>query len=249
MLKVIKNKQINITIENKPLSLPKELRKKIDAFWNEAIKENPQLWNGEIFCVSKCVLDDNSLVMNCSKTDYAHYLYDERIGCPTENSCYNLSAGTLLETLDGYYVIGELAKTTSYPGCLTITGGNIDEKEDIIGNVVNISNTMRREAIEELNIDFNNKEQVLSHEILYLMPPMDKIKGYEFCAKAKINFTSNEIMEYYNKYKEYLEENKLEIEFDKIVLLKKETALEVLKKSLNPKRKYLIPLIEQDSKN
>ena len=38
---------------------------------------------------------------------------------------------------------------------------------------------MRREAIEELNFDIKNKDQVGNYEIKYISPPTDKIKTYE----------------------------------------------------------------------
>ena len=72
---------------------------------------------------------DKSVEIICKKSDYAHYLYGERIGLPEEHCCTNLSAGSLLETKDNYYVVGELDLKASYPGVLQVTGGNID-KED-----------------------------------------------------------------------------------------------------------------------
>ena len=44
-----------------------------------------------------------------------------------------------------------------------------------------------------------------------------------------------------------MKENNLEMEYEDIILLKKETALKELKKMSNPKRKYLLDIIEADS--
>ena len=60
--------------------------------------------------------------------------------------------------------------------------------------------------------------------------------------------TANEIREYFNTYYKYLKENNLEIEFKKLHFLKKKNAIEELKKLNNPKRNYLIPLLQMDMK-
>ena len=115
------------------------------------------IWNGEVFCISKCNIKDEEVHINCKKSDYAHYLYGERVGLPKEYECRNLSAGCLIETMDGYYVIWELDDSTSYPGMLQTTGGGID-KQDIIGEKIYVEKTILREAKEELNINLNNSK-------------------------------------------------------------------------------------------
>lgn len=49
-----------------------------------------------------------------------HYLFDERVGIEGQYGCYNLNCGILLETQDGYYIVGEMNETTSYPKGLQI---------------------------------------------------------------------------------------------------------------------------------
>lgn len=108
------------------------------------------------------------------KSDYAHYLYGERIGYQKEYECKNLSAGCLLETIDGYYIVGKLDENTSNPTILQVTGG-IDKK-DIVNEKINTEQTK------------------------------------------------------------------------KLYFLKKDNAVEELKKLNNPRRNYLIPLLQMDSK-
>ena len=67
-------------------------------------------------------------------------------------------------------------------------------------------------------------------------------------AKAKIKMTAEEIKKYFEEYYKYLKENNLEIEFGKLHFLKKANALEELEKLSNPRRNYLIPLLQMDSK-
>ena len=51
-----------------------------------------------------------------------------------------------------------------------------------------------------------------------------------------------------NLYYEYLKENNLEVEFKKLHFLEKDNAVEELNKLSNPRRNYLIPLLQIDSK-
>lgn len=246
MLIEIEDKKLELRIDKSALEIPQELKEKISVNWKKALEKTPELWNGDVICVTECKEYEDKIILNCKQTDYAHYLYDERVGCPKEYASHGLSGGTLFETLDGYYVVGITNDTTSYPTCLQFPGGGIDKK-DISNECIDIYSTMRREAIEEINIDINNKNQVLSHEIKYISLPNEFISGYEVVGKAKLNLTSNQMKEHYDKYLEYLKQNNLEIEFKKILLLKKEQALESLDKLENPRRKYMRLVMQADN--
>lgn len=248
MIKNIKGIKIKAYIEDEKLKLPKEIQMKIDEFWQKAIKETPELWDGELMCVEKCVKESNELIITCKKTNYSHYLYDERIVLPKEYACSSLVASCLLETSDNYYIVGELAENTSFPHCMQISGGSADN-DDIKNNQIDIQNTIIRECKEELNIDLQNNDQVENFEIKYIYLPNDKIHTYILFAKGKLNMTKEEMKEYYEKYLKYLKENNLEIEFGRIHFIKKGNTTEELKKINNPKRDYLVSLLEIDSKN
>lgn len=246
MIENIENRSIIINVTNENIKLPKNIKEDIDKFWERIEKEDNNLFNGEIMTVYSCENTEDKIIINCKKTNYAHYLYDERIGCPNEFGNYGLSAGIFFETSDGYYVIGKLAKTTSFPEGLTIQGGAVDKKDIEKNGIVNIEATMRREAIEELNFDIKNKDQVENYEIKYISPATDKIKTYEIIYKGNLKLDSKEVRKHFEKYYKYLKVNNLEMEYEDIILLKKETALEELKKMKNPKRKYILDIIESD---
>ncbi len=246
MIKNIENKKLVITYEEKCVTLPMEIRNKIDANWKEFVRQNPNLWNGDVTRVSNYYEDDNEIKIVCEKSDYAHYLYEERMGLPREFACVNISAGCLLETSDEYYLLGELDEKMSYPHMLQVPGGNVDKK-DMENGIVNIMKTISREVMEEINIDLNNNFQVsnLSLKYIYNSEKEEQPKVQIF-AKARLKMSSNEINEYYNTYYNYLNKNNLELEFGKIHLIKKNIAVETLQKMENPKRDYLIPLVKAD---
>lgn len=246
MIKNIENQKLIITYEDTKVVLPKEIREKIDNNWNEFIHQNPNLWNGDVTRVSKYFENNNEIHIFCQKTDYAHYLYEERKGLPLEFACVNISAGCLLETTDEYYVIGELDEKMSYPHMLQVSGGNVD-KMDMEHGIVDIMKTISREVMEEINIDLNNPSQISNLLLKYIYNSENgEQPKVQIFAKARLNMTAEEMKVHYNNYFEYLIKNKLELEFGRIHLIDKSKAIERLEKIDNPKRDYLIPLIKMD---
>lgn len=246
MIYEIKNKEIDIISKNEFIKLPNELEEKIKENFENMKKSGANIWNGEVICVSKCNVTDNKVEIICNKSNYAHYLYGERIGCPKEYECKNLSAGCLIETIDGFYIIGELDDVTSYPTMLQVTGGGVDIK-DILKENINIEETIIREAKEELNIDLKDENLILYYKLSYMyITEKDQQPGVQFFSKAKINMTSEEMKKYFEDYYKYLKQSNLERELKKLHFLKKENAVNELKKFDNPRRDYLMPLIELD---
>lgn len=249
MIKNIENKKLTITYKDERVVLPKELREKIDKHWEEYVNKNPNLWNGDVTRVSEYSEVNNEIKILCQKTDYAHYLYEERNGLPNEYASVNISAGCLLETNDGYYLIGELDEKMSYPHMLQVSGGNVD-KNDMENGVVDIMKTISREVMEEVNIDLNNSDQVSNLVLKYIYnSEIGEQPKVQIFAKAKLKMTAKQMNEYYDKYFNYLKENNLELEFGKIHLINKNDVVEILNNMNNPKRDYLLPLIKTDLLN
>ena len=248
MIYKIDDKIMQVTLKEETIQLPMDLKEEINKNFENMKKAGANVWNGEVLCVSECNIEDDKVEIICKKSDYAHYLYGERIGCPKEYECKNLSAGCLLETVDGYYIVGELDDNTSYPTMLQVTGGGIDKK-DIVGEKINVEETIVREAKEELNIDLNDENNIIYNKISYIyITEANEQPGVQLFSKAKTRMTAKEIQNHFKNYYNYLKENNLEIEFKKLHFLKKENAIEELKKLNNPRRSYLNPLLEMDMK-
>lgn len=247
MIYDIRNKKLNVIMKNEIINFPMDLKEKINSNFEKMKNNGANIWNGEVLCVAICEVNNENVKLICKKSDYAHYLYGERIGLPKEYECKNLSAGCLIETIDNFYVIGELDNRTSYPTMMQVTGGGID-KLDIINKNINVNQTILREAKEELNLDLNDKEFIINNQISYMyISEENEQPGVEFFSKAKVKMTANEIKCYFEEYYNYLKENNLEVEFSKLHFIKKENAIEELNCLNNPKRNYLIPLLKLDS--
>lgn len=235
------NKPIILKFENREIKLPIELKKDIEIFWENAIKENPNLYNGQDYAVESVNEIEENIEMLVVKSNYAHYLYNERVGIKEEKyKCCTPWGGILLVTKDNYFVIGEMDNTTSVPHCLQISGGGIDIA-DIKNGIINIDSNIKRELREELNLNLDDIE----HKIEFIEYPSKTRNAYGFLAIGKINQTKEELNQHFEEYKEYLIRNNLEIEFNKLIFLKKENALQELDDLENYKRPYLRDLIKE----
>lgn len=245
MSKIVKiDKAVILRYEDREINLPMEIKEDINEFWNNAIKENPNLYNGQDYVVETVNETKDKIEMLVIKSNYAHYLYDERIGIK-ENKyrCCSPWGGILLLTKDNYFVIGEMNETTAKPYCLQISGGGIDIA-DIENGIINIDLNIKRELKEEMNLDLD----YIDYKIEYIEYPSKKRNAYGFLAIGKTDKTKEELEEHFKEYKEYLVENKLELEFSRLVFLNKENALEELDSIYNLKDTYLRDLIKEASK-
>lgn len=242
MSKIVRvNKPIILKFEDREIKLPEELKNNIESFWTDAIKENPNLYNGQDYVVETVNETKENIEMIVTKSNYAHYLYDERVGIKEENyRCYSPWGGILLLTKDNYFVIGEMDKTTSMPYCLQISGGGIDIK-DIENGIINIDSNIKRELKEELNLNLDD----IDYKIAFIEYPSKTRNAYGFLAIGKMNWTKDELKQYFKEYKEYLIMNHLEVEFNKLIFLQKENALKELDNLSNCKRPYLRELINE----
>ena len=242
MSKIVKvEKPIILKFENRRIDLPIKLKENIENFWNNAIKENPNLYNGQDYVVEKVKETEENIEMLVVKSDYAHYLYDERVGIQKEEyRCCSPWGGILLLTKDDYFVIGEMNSTTSVPYCLQISGGGIDIN-DIENGVINIDLNIKRELKEELNLNLDD----IDYKIEFIEYPSKTRNAYGFLAIGKINQTKDELTQHFKHYKEYLISNNLEVEFNKLIFLKKQRALQELDELPSNKRPYLRDLIKE----
>ena len=238
----IKNiiKPIRLIYENKTVDLPEDLKIKIKQFWAKTIKENPDLYNGEDFTVTRVEESKTETIMHVAKTDYAHYLYDERIGIGNEKyKCISPWAGILLLTKDDYWVIGKMNLNTSFPGGFQIPGGGID-LEDIENNVIDINESLKRELKEETSLELDK----IKFNFRYLECPTKERNVYGFIAVGEANMSKAELRNIFEKYKKSLVQKHLYAELVGLIFLKKEKAVRELNEYKDLKRPYLEELLE-----
>ena len=241
------HKELEIVKGEKDIELPEDIAQKIETFWQKQVEENPHLFNGEIWSVTKFEELEDKLRLTVQRTNYAHYLYDERVGLEGNLACYNLNGGILLETLDKKYILGEMNETTSYPKGLQIPGGNLDQNDIKEDGTVDLIGNIARELQEELNLDLFDKSIIKSYKMQYMELPEGKRHSYAPMLKGMLMMTEEEMKQYYKKYKEYLKKSNQEVEFVKLHFINKENAVTELDSLDNPKRPYLRGLLYMDS--
>ena len=83
---------------------------------------------------------------------------------------------------------------------LQVTGGEIDQK-DIFGENIDVEKTIKREAMEELKINLNDKESILYNRMSYLYVSEDNEQpGVQLFSKAKSKMTVEEMKKYFEEY-------------------------------------------------
>ena len=134
--------------------------------------------------------------MHVVKSNYAHYLYNERVGIPElKYKCISPWSGLLPLTNDGYWVVGQMAKTTSFAGGFQIPGGCVDKK-DIKDNKIDMYENLKREVREEINLDLDK----INFEFEFLECPTEKRNVYGFLAIGKLDMSKDEMQKHFDEY-------------------------------------------------
>ena len=213
-IKIIKNKDIQVSYIDKDIEIDEKDQKLIDDYW----KSVPDYFTrGKIFVVDKIEEDENNMSISILNSDYAHYIFVRKNPGKARN-CYNLWAGILLETLDNKYVVGRMSKITSSEGEYHISGGSCD-KNDIYNGKMNYENTMYRELKEEMGL---SKENLKNVEMKFMKEAYFTEQDIGIIYKAVVNMTSKELDNYYAQYLQKLKYDNGEIEFDNLAYINKD---------------------------
>jgi hypothetical protein len=119
------------------VSLPADVRQKIDQHWQQLIQANPRLHNGEVFTVTAVADTVDELQIELAETDYAHYLYSRQVGGLGEFTVRIIHSATLVIATNNKMIFGAMAAHTSIPGVIQCCAGGI-EHGDIREGIVDI---------------------------------------------------------------------------------------------------------------
>lgn len=141
-----------IISNNRRITLPSSIRKKIDRHWEDLTASNPYLRNGEVFTVTEVKENEGRTVITLAETDYAHYLYSQQVGGLGRYAVRIIHPTALVVSKDRMFILGSMGQHTSRPGVIQCCGGGLD-CGDIKGGVVDVDHCIRKELLEELGID------------------------------------------------------------------------------------------------
>ncbi|WJH33490.1 hypothetical protein N6H14_26140 [Paenibacillus sp. CC-CFT747] len=101
-------KKIQITVDKEEFHLPLNLQKSINNYWDSLIKEKPYLTRGEIFLIKRMSLSNEELKITLQKSDYAHFMFSQRLITENKYKCRSVVANGVIPTKDGYFVSCEM---------------------------------------------------------------------------------------------------------------------------------------------
>jgi 8-oxo-dGTP pyrophosphatase MutT (NUDIX family) len=165
-LSPLKNIDLTVTVTDKPITLPPELKKEVDRYWQSVIAERPNLFNGRVYSVIDAQLTSNALIVRMAPSTFAHNVYSEDYDAG-EHSYRVFHSVALVVTSDNQIVLGQMGQQTARTGAICFSGGAIDPS-DVHEGVVDLAGNTLRELGEELGIDANDPVQVASFAPAYL---------------------------------------------------------------------------------
>lgn len=223
------------------VKLPEQMIKDINANWEELIADGKKCTNGELFTINNILMDSDGIIkFIVNKTNYAHYLYSKKKDFECDHVCCSIAANVLPVTTDNYYVLGVMANWTVLPNKIKFVGGSMSE-HDFIENRLEPLKCVKREMMEEIGIDLDDIEYVKSYEPIYFVTRKN-LSFINVLYLARLNLSSSQIKDRFEKYKTYLIDNDMEVELDSILLVKND--IESNREFINANRNNLIEYME-----
>lgn len=209
MIKII-NKVPDIKLK-RPLDLviSGDLEKKIKDNWNKFIEGQDGYWDGDILAVTN--YDSVNNVLEVGRAKYSWLIYFITGG---DLKIRGLFVSILFKTVDDYYLI-----VKNNHNMINIIGGMVDF-EDLGDDDFNPDISLRREVMEELNLDLYNKNHISYYEFKYFRVP-NMNGNYRFVYRGILNFSKEEFIHYFDDNKGNLDGEILEV----LLLTKEEVNL------------------------
>ncbi len=235
-------KKLTVELQGTDTLLPEKVLKEHDEYWNERLKENPALRNGDVYTISDVVSEKEELYIKVNKTNYKHYLYT--INHPdTVAPCKVIYTCSALITIDNYIVIGKMNTHTSTPGRLQFAGGGIDAS-DLEGEFFNLEKNIKNEIEEEIGI-------TVGRNTASFFPKYLKRKGLnDFWAvmyEYNLNYNVRELNEIFESHVNQLEARGVKPEFSELIFVKRdnEQINQFLLEDSSTKVDYLVPILKK----
>lgn len=126
----------------------------IDAHWHMLVAKNPYLFNGRVLLMHRNLVTERAhgrvLEGSCFEAEYKAFLAWRDFGFPDDGvrNCFAMPA---LRSIDGAFILGEMAPSTASPGRIYFPAGT-PEPADIRADLVDLEGNVLRELAEETGI-------------------------------------------------------------------------------------------------
>jgi len=203
---------------NKRVSLPEEYKGEVEKYWKLLLQSGKKFFRGDIFTVTSIKKCSKYIEIFVELTDYAHYLYTIHKNTYSENDCRIIYTSVLIETSDEKLVLGKMNIDTAAPQKLQFVGGGID-KDDINGNIIDLVHNVKKEVLEELGINTDDKD-IIKEFRPYLLKDGGHTNFLSVIYKLDLRINEIELLNRFYRYSEELVQQGISPELSSLVLIK-----------------------------
>lgn len=153
-VEIIEVDRVELPVKSGPWSYADLHRDEIDDHFRQRKIKQPALWNGRVLLLREYAVRDRVLNGACFETDYSNLMAWRDWGFP-DITVHNFFAAAALRTIEGAYLVGEMAPHTAPAGQRFFPCGTPEPSDIDASGHVDLFGSLRRELHEEtgLNID------------------------------------------------------------------------------------------------
>lgn len=199
--------------------------KKVNAYWDGLKSKGKTFYDGGMYSVTNCVNQDHRIIVEFGKTTYRYMIYTKEHDFRNEHHTCTTASIALIETSDGYSVLGKMSEESAFSNQVKCLGGALYET-DFDNGLVNMKRYFSRELEEELGItlsdwtngDFEEKKWLLVRE---------KMAFIGVCNVIKLNLNKEELLERFKNHRDKDDEKEVDYllfikSYDELMMLDKD---------------------------
>ncbi|MCL2112553.1 MAG: hypothetical protein FWH31_01235 [Streptococcaceae bacterium] len=188
------------------IQYPNAYSDKVTKYWKALMESGKSYWDGLMYSVDRVNETEKSLCFEFAKTNYRNFIYSKEHDFRNDFHTCTTASIAIIETSDGYSVLGKMNKDSIFSEQYKCIGGTLDE-EDFDGNVVNFERMFSREITEELGINIYDKKICRSNESKWLLI-REEMAFVGLCNVIKLTISKNELIKIFNQKQRNSEDEK-----------------------------------------
>jgi 8-oxo-dGTP pyrophosphatase MutT (NUDIX family) len=145
---------VEIAVEPWTWPFTQSRRADIDRHFAAQQRERPALWNGRILMLHRYARENRVLRGASFETDYASFLAWRDWDCPAVG-VFNVFAAAALQSIDGAFLLGQMAPFTSSAGQWVFPCGTLDPHDISSAGMLDLVSSVGRELFEETGLDID----------------------------------------------------------------------------------------------
>jgi hypothetical protein len=238
------NNNIKVYYTNEKIHLPQAYSNAVESHWNLLLKSGKKFFRGDVYSITDIVHSEEGINIFVGLTDYAHFLYTIHKNTYVEHDCRVIHTSVLIETEDRKFVLGEMNVGTAFPHKLQFIGGGIDQN-DIKENIFDLKHNIKKEILEEVFIDVEDKSMVKGVSPCFLKSGGDN-NFLSAIFKMDLLVDENQLNDLFNTYKkEIIRKGDIpEINSLKFIQANKIAVEEFINNNISEKDSNIIPTLK-----